>query len=218
MGFIKPTMPPYDALQWQKLPFRERVREACQAWALEGYGTPIGAYLLYIFKVAFYIYMWTFFVSFTPGFGGIATWRDWIFHPIAFEKAILWSMLFEVLGLGCGSGPLTGRYFPPVGGFLYFLRPGTTKLALYPRLPLLGGIRRTILDVILYAGLAGALGVILVQPRLTFETLLPIVMLLPILGVMDQTLFLAARGEHYWTTAVCFLFVCSADASQTQIA
>ena len=41
-------------------------------------------------------------------------------------------MLFEVLGLGCGSGPLTGRYFPPIGGFLYFLRPGTTKLPLVP--------------------------------------------------------------------------------------
>ena len=30
-------------------------------------------------------------------------------------------MLFEVLGLGCGSGPLTGRYLPPVGGFLSFI-------------------------------------------------------------------------------------------------
>ncbi|MBS0618648.1 MAG: DUF3556 domain-containing protein [Spirochaetes bacterium] len=218
MGFIKPTIPPYDALAWQKLPFRERVREACQAWALQGYGTPIGAYLLYVFKVVFYIYMWTFFVAFTPGLGVIADWRDWIFHPIAFQKAILWSMLFEVLGLGCGSGPLTGRYFPPVGGFLYFLRFGATKLSLFPKLPLFGGMRRTLFDVALYAYLLVSLVYILVQPRLTFETLLPVVIILPLLGVADQTLFLAARGEHYWTTAVCFLFVCSADASEAQLA
>ena len=70
---------------------------------------------------------------------------------MAFQKAILWSMLFEMLGLGCGSGPLTGRYLPPVGGFLYFLRPGTTKLPLFPALPLLGGVRRGVLDVALYA-------------------------------------------------------------------
>ena len=65
-------------------------------------------------------------------------------EPIAFQKAILWSLLFEGLGLGCGSGPLTGRYFPPVGGFLYFLRPGTTKLPLFEAIPILGGRAQTL--------------------------------------------------------------------------
>ena len=157
MGLIKPTPPPYDPLEWQKLPFAQRAELACKAWAVQGYGTPLGAYTLYVLKVAFYIWMWSFFVSFTPGLGGLAAWRDWIFQPVAFQKAILWSMLFEVLGLGCGSGPLPGRYFPPFGGFLYFLRPGATKLPLYPKLPLLGGIRRSILDVLFYAGLLTAL-------------------------------------------------------------
>ena len=83
---------------------------------------------------------------------------------MAFQKAILWCMLFEGLGLGCGSGPLTGRYAPPVGGFLYFLRPGTTKLPLFPRAPLLGGHRRTALDVLLYAALVTALVAALVAP------------------------------------------------------
>ena len=206
MGFIKPTPPPYDPIAWNTKPYGERAELACKAWAVQGYGTPIGAYTLYILKVAFYIYMWTFFVSFTPGLGGIVQWRAWIFEPIAFQKAILWSMLFEILGLGCGSGPLTGRYFPPVGGFLYFLRPGTTKLPLYPALPLLGGTRRSILDVLLYAGLLALIVRALIAPGIAFEHVLPIVALLPLLGVMDRTLFLAARGEHYWTTAVCFLF------------
>ncbi|MFO1472781.1 MAG: DUF3556 domain-containing protein [Turneriella sp.] len=206
MGFIKPTPPPYDPIAWNTKPYGERAELACKAWAVQGYGTPIGAYTLYILKVAFYIYMWTFFTSFTPGLGEIAHWRAWIFQPIAFQKAILWSMLFEILGLGCGSGPLTGRYFPPIGGFLYFLRPGTTKLPLYPALPLLGGTRRSILDVLLYAALLALIVRALIAPAIAFEHVLPIVTLLPLLGMMDRTLFLAARGEHYWTTAVCFLF------------
>ncbi len=78
-------------------------------------------------------------------------------NPIAFQKAIVWSMLFEVLGLGCGSGPLTGPLLPPIGGFLYFLRPGTTKLPLFPGVPLIGGDRRTVVDVLLYAALLVAL-------------------------------------------------------------
>jgi hypothetical protein len=183
MGFIKPTPPPYDPIAWNTKPYSERAELACKAWAVQGYGTPIGAYSLYVLKVVFYI-----------------------FEPIAFQKAILWSMLFEVLGLGCGSGPLTGRYFPPVGGFLYFLRPGTTKLPLYPALPLLGGTRRGITDVILYAALLVLLVHALIAPAIGFYHVLPVVALLPLLGVMDRTLFLAARGEHYWTTAVCFLF------------
>jgi len=205
MGFIKPTPPPYDPLEWQKKPFAEQAKLACQAWAVQGYGTPIGAYTLYIFKVVFYIYMWAFFCTFTPGLGDIKEWRAWIFSGVAFEKAILWSMLFEVLGLGCGSGPLTGRYFPPFGGFLYFLRPGTTKLALFPKVPLLGGSTRGFLDVTLYAALLAALVYVLTRPLIGFYDLLPVVILLPVLGIMDRTLFLAARGEHYWVTAVCFL-------------
>ncbi|MFZ5628442.1 MAG: DUF3556 domain-containing protein [Spirochaetota bacterium] len=206
MGLLKPTPPPYDPVAWQNKPFPEQVRLACQAWAVQGYGTPLGAYALYVFKVIFYIYAWAFFCSFTPGMGSVGEWQNWIFEPVAFQKAILWSMLFEVLGLGCGSGPLTGRYFPPIGGFLYFLRPGTTKLALYPRLPLLGGATRSILDVALYAALLVSLGWVLTRATITFEDVLPVAVILPVLGVMDRTLFLAARGEHYWVTAVCFLF------------
>jgi len=206
MGLIKPTAPPYDPIAWQKLPFAEQAEQACKAWAVQGYGTPIGAYFLYVFKVVFYIYMWSFFCSFSPGASGVAQIADWAFTPVAFQKAILWSMLFEVLGLGCGSGPLTGRYFPPLGGFLYFLRPGTTKLALYPRLPVLGGIKRSIVDVLLYAALIASLARALVAPAPGFEEFVPVVVLLPLLAVCDRTLFLAARGEHYWVTTVCFLF------------
>src|SRR5262252_7850950 len=128
MSFLNPTLPPYDPLELVKKPLPERARMVCEAWALQGYGSPFGAYVLHLVKVLAYVGVWAFFVSFTPGLGNPLTIGTWWLAPIAFQKAILWSMLFEGLGLGCGSGPLSGRYMPPVGGFLYFLRPGTTKL------------------------------------------------------------------------------------------
>lgn len=192
-------------MEWVKKPLAERGRMVCEAWALQGYGAPLGVLGFYALKVAFYVAMWSFFCGFSPGLGGLARLPEWWLSPIAFQKAILWSMLFEGLGLGCGSGPLTGRYFPPFGGFLYFLRPGTTKLPAFPALPILGGARRTWLDVALYVALLAALVRALVAPMLDAALLLPIAALVPLIGLADRTIFFAVRAEHYWVTAVCFL-------------
>src|SRR6185436_21172081 len=170
----------------------------CEAWALQGYGTPPAIYLAYAAKLALYAGGWLLWCRTTPGLGGLSSLPAWWLHPIAFQKAILWSMLFEGLGLGCGSGPLTGRYMPPIGGFLYFLRPGTTKLAPWPRLPLLGGTRRTVLDAALYLALLVLLVRALLAPAPGAAHLVPIAALVPVLGIADRTLFLALRAEHYW--------------------
>jgi hypothetical protein len=220
VNLLKPVPPPYDPLEWATKPLAERGRMVCQSWALQGYGTPIGVFAVYALKVAFYIGMWSFFCGFTPGMGGLVHVGRWWLSPVAFEKAILWSMLFEGLGLGCGSGPLTGRYFPPVGGFLYFLRPGTTKLPMFPGQPLLGGDRRTVFDVLLYAAFVVVTVRALVAPVPTPDLLIPIVLIVPIMALGDRTLFLAIRGEHYWTTTVCLLFASNwiAGAKAVQIA
>lgn len=206
MSLLQPIPPPYDALEWIKKPFGERARMVCESWALQGYGTPLGAYALYVVKLLLYVGGWVFFCSLSPSLGGLGTIGAWCLSPLAFEKAILWSMLFEGLGLGCGSGPLTGRYYPPVGGFLYWLRPGTTKLPLLPWLPLLGGARRTILDVALYAALCAVTMRALLAPAIDRDLLVPIVVLVPIVGLADRTIFLALRAEHFWTTLLCFVF------------
>jgi hypothetical protein len=202
--FIKPIPPPYDPLEWAKKPFAEKSSMVCNAWAMQGYGTPLAVYAVYAIKIAFYIAGWIFFCRFTPGAGHLDHFSTWAFEPEAFQKAIVWSMLFEILGLGCGSGPLTGRYVPPVGGFLYFLRPGTTKQPVFENAPLIGGYRRTWLDVLLYAALIGFSIVALTAAHPTRAQLLPLALLLPALGILDKTLFLAARGEHYWTTIAIF--------------
>jgi hypothetical protein len=206
MNLLRPIPPPYDALEWVKKPFAERGRMVCEAWALQGYGTPLGIYGVYALKVAFYIGAWILFCSFSPELGGLTTIGDWWLAPLAFQKAILWSMLFEGLGFGCGSGPLTGRYFPPLGGFLYFLRPGTTKLPLFHSIPILGGSRRTWLDVALYLALVIALLLALVSAEPSIEILGAILAIAAVLGVSDRTIFLALRAEHYWVTIACFVF------------
>ena len=178
----------------------------CQSWALQGYGTPSPIYIVYILKIALYVWLWSVFCSFTPGLGDLGSFSAWYYEPIAFQKAVLWSMAFEGLGLGCGSGPLTGRYRPPVGGALYFLRPGTTKVSLFPGIPVFGGSKRTVLDVLLYAAHIFFLFRALVAPELSTDLLLPTIVLLPLLGLTDKTIFLASRAEHYYTALVCFMF------------
>lgn len=205
MGLLDPEPLPYDPLEWEKLPLHERARLVCLAWAEQGYGTPLLIYAVYALKVALYAGGWLFFCTRDPALSA-ANIADWALSPLAFQKAILWSMLFEGLGLGCGSGPLTGRYVPPIGGFLYFLRPGTTKLPLWPKLPVLGGDRRTLLDVALYAGLCFALVRALLAPHLDASAILAVAVLVPLLGIADKTVFLALRAEHYWLTVLCFVF------------
>ena len=206
MRLFQPAAPPYDPIVWAELPIAERARLACQTWALQGYGTPLPVYGFYAFKLAFYIGGWIFFCGFTPGLGGVSQLGSYWLEPIAFQKAILWSMLFEGLGLGCGSGPLTGRQMPPIGGILYFARPNTTRLPLFPRLPLLRGIRRNLFDVALYLALVFALLAALTSAAIEPRWLWAIAILLPVLSLRDRTQFLVFRGEHYWTTVLCFLF------------
>jgi hypothetical protein len=206
MPLPKPLMPPYDIRQWQERPHAERLEMVCQAWAEQGYGTPWAIYVVYLLKIVAYVGGWCLFCSATPGLGDPRTIASWWPLPEAFQKAILWSIAFESLGLGCGSGPLTGRYYPPLGGALYFCRPGTTKMPLFPGLPVLGGDRRTVLDVALYLAHQAFLYRALLSPALTPALFVPTLVLLPLLGLADKTIFLAARAEHYGSALVCFLF------------
>jgi hypothetical protein len=211
MRLLTPVPTPYDPLDWAAKPFAEKARMVCQAWAVQGYGSPVGVYAVYALKVGLYVGGWLLFCSFTPGMGNPTQLSHWWLQPTAFQKAIVWSLLFEFLGLGCGSGPLTGRYVPPIGGFLYFLRPGTTKLALFPRLPRHagGGIRRSALDVLLYAATVALATRALVASSIGAEHVIPLVGTLALAGLADKTLFLIARAEHYWTTLVVFALAAS---------
>jgi hypothetical protein len=218
MSFTQPTPPPFPYEEWKRRPHLERIKVLAQDWALNGFGTPGFVYLLYIFKLIVYAGGGLLVISATTdGLGGLANLGDWWTEPIVFQKAVIWTMLWEVLGLGAGSLPLTLRFSPMIGGALYWLRPGTTRLPPWPeRVPLTSGTRRTLLDVVLYAGLiAAALNLLLsggidataaAAGRLDPVAVGVLLAVLGLLGLRDKVPFLAARAEIYGSLAIIFLF------------
>lgn len=203
MRLFDPEPPPFDPLEWERKPLAERVRMACQAWAEQGFGAPAFIFAAYALKIAAYVGVWFLLCWRTPGLGAPGELLDWWAEPQALQQALVWSLTFEILGLGCGSGPLTGRYLPPVGGALYFLRPGTIKLPVFEGAPIIGAARRSWLDVGLYGGTLAALGWTMLWPGAAPWQLWLLLALVPALGVLDKTLFLAARAEHFWVMLAC---------------
>lgn len=82
--------------------------------------------LVYVLKIVCVVAM---IAATTPGLGGLSEIGTWWTEPIVLQKVVLWTLLFAVLGLGCGFGPLTFDFGPPYTAPLYWLRSGTTRLA-----------------------------------------------------------------------------------------
>jgi Transmembrane protein of unknown function (DUF3556) len=223
MGFLKQETPQIDFEEWSKGTRAEKIIPMARHWAEVGFGTPVLLHLFYVVKIALYILAAWLLALTTKGLGGIDGFTNvahWYAEPIVFEKVVLYTMLFEVVGLGCGFGPLNNRFFPPMGSILYWLRPGTIRLPPWPRrVPFTKGDNRTPVDALLY----GALLVLLVvaifsdgtgpMPALgTTVGVLPawqiwaVLGALAVLGLRDKVIFLAARGEVYASFTVAFLF------------
>ncbi|HEV7757176.1 MAG TPA: DUF3556 domain-containing protein [Mycobacteriales bacterium] len=220
MGFIKPALPDLDYEEWRTRSRMERLKPMVQDWAERGFGPPEGVYLVYVLKIGLYVLGALFFAATTPGIGTVAEFTSWWTEPVVFQKVVIWTLLFEVLGFGCGFGPLTLRFLPPIGGFLYWLRPGTIRLAPWPdRVPGTSGTTRTPVDVLLYAGVIGSALWLLLSPGsrdngpldgsvglIDPARLLPLLIGLALLGLRDKTIFLAARSEIYGLLALVFFF------------
>lgn len=200
---VTPAELPYDIDEWKKLPFSQRAKKICQAWAMQGFGAPFSVVIYYTLKIAFYVWMWFVFCSYSTELGGSDTLGEWWFKLEALGKALTWTILFEVLGTGGASGPLTGRYVPPFGGITYWLIPGTVKVPTFRML----GDKRNLLDIILYLALIFFLVKACIAPAVTAEVVLPILILLPILGLLDRQIYLAARADVYYPSLLVFLFL-----------
>src|SRR3954453_9221582 len=158
MGFLKPEFPVVDFEQWIKGTRSQRIKPMARHWAEVGFGTPVVLHLFYVVKILLYILGGWLFALATKGIDGFTNVGDWWTEPIVFQKVVLYTMLFEVIGLGCGFGPLNNRFLPPLGSILYWLRPGTIRLPPWPgRVPLTKGDSRTPFDALLYAALLAAL-------------------------------------------------------------
>jgi hypothetical protein len=215
VGFLKPNLPELDLATWRTGTRNERMRPLVRHLCEVGFGTPDVVYVVYVVKIALYLLGGMAFALLTPGIDGFTHVSDWWFQPIVFEKLVLWTMLFEVLGLGCGFGPLNLRFLPPLGSFLYWLRPGTIRLPPWPdKVPFTRGDARRPVDVVLYAALLAALvvGLVSAGDGSSGPLVLPVWKVAVVLGVLaliglrDRTVFLAARSEVYAAIALTFLF------------
>lgn len=220
MGFLTPNLPTLKMDEWAAYPRGERIRRMAAHWAESGAGTPTVLHAFYLLKIALYIVGGWLFALTTSGIEGFSKVGQWWAEPIVFEKVVLYTMLFEVIGLGCGFGPLNSRFWPPMGSILYWLRAGTIRLPPWPnRIPLTRGTTRTPIDVALYAALLVLLLVALISDGtgtisaldtaiglLPLWQILAILVVLAVLGLRDKVIFLAARGEVYGGLTLVFLF------------
>ena len=176
-------------------------------------------HLFYVVKILAYAAIALMIVLLTPESVVSARSRIGGPEPIVLEKVVLFTMLFEVIGLGCGFGPLNNRFFPPMGSVLYWLRPNTIRLPPWPgRIPLTRGTSRTpstsrcmpALLVMLVVALCGS-GTGPIPEIDSTLGVLPawevamVVALLAACGLRDKSIFLGARGEVYGSLAVAFL-------------
>jgi len=215
MGFLQPAPPPFDLDEWRARPFLARLKPNAQDWVLHGFGAPGIVYVLYTMKLIVFV-AGGFLITWatTPDLGRLGDVGHWWLAPIVFQKLAVWTLLWEILGLGSGSMQLTGRFSPLIGGALYWLRPGTVRLPPWPdKVPLTKGYRRTVWDVALYVGVVGAALYLLTSPgevfgarRIQPGAIIALLVLWGLLGLRDKVPFLAARPEVYGFVLLVSLF------------
>lgn len=216
MGFLNADLPDVDLATWKDRPHLERMKILALHWIDYGFGTPKMIHALYGVKILFFCVGGLLFASATAGIGSVLDVATWWTQPIAYQKILVWTILYEVLGFGASCGPLAFRFKPWVGGCTYWLRPGTIKLPPWAgKNPISGGARRTVFDVVLYAAMIVTSLVLLLsdgvpkegQPADSVGLLDPrllavLIVLTLVAGFRDRLIFLAARSEQYWVMCI----------------
>src|SRR5277367_4831325 len=151
MGFLRPDLPKIDVEQWRQLARTERLRLMTRHFAEHGFGTSDAVHCLQVVRIGLFISGGIGFAMATKGIGALGSIGLWWREPIAFEKVVVWSLLFGLLGRESGFGLLGNRLFPSICCPRYWLRPGTIRVAPWPnRVPLTTADTRTPIDVVLY--------------------------------------------------------------------
>ena len=221
MGFTKPDFPNVDPDTFMEKPLMERMRILATEWVDKGFGSPKMVHTIYITKLIFFYALGGVLVATLTSRLNPLHVSQWWNQPIVYEKAVLWTVLLELIGVAGSWGPLAGKVKPMTGGILFWARPGTIRLRPWKWVPLTGGDRRTWFDVGLYVVLMISVAVPLVLPGVHSDSLsaampgntsglvnpalliAPIVLLV-LMGLRDKIVFLAARGEQYLPALIMF--------------
>jgi hypothetical protein len=221
MGFTKPHLPDLDPDTFMQKPLMERMRILTTDWVDHGFGSQRMVHTMYIVKLVFFYALGGVLVAtLTSGLPFLHV-SQWWNQPIVYQKAVLWTVVLELIGVAGSWGPLAGKVKPMTGGILFWARPGTIRLRPWKWVPLTSGDRRTWFDVGLYMVLMISVAVPLVLPGVHSDSLsaampgntsglvnpalliAPIVLLV-VMGLRDKIVFLAARGEQYLPAMVMF--------------
>src|SRR4029079_1344068 len=132
VSLLQPSPPPFDLQEWKQKTHLSRIKPLVQDWGLNGFGSPGFVYFLYAFKLIVYFAGAMAVISLTPGLGSLGDFSDWWSEAIVFQEFAGWPLLWALLGLGAGAIPLSFRFKPPIGGALYWRRPGTVRLPPWP--------------------------------------------------------------------------------------
>ncbi len=222
MGFTKPDLPKVDPDTFMQQPLMHRMKVLALHWVDHGFGTPRMVHAIYIAKLAVFYMLGGVALATTtsrlPAFWHVTRWWN---QPIVYEKAVLWTVLLETIGVAGSWGPLAGKFKPMTGGIRFWARTGTIRLRPWRQVPLTGGDRRTPIDVALYLALIASVIVPLVLPGVHSASLssavpgnasglvnpvliVPAIVLLVACGLRDKIIFIAARGEQYLPALVFF--------------
>ncbi|HEY4631811.1 MAG TPA: DUF3556 domain-containing protein, partial [Blastococcus sp.] len=206
VGYKTADMPPVDPAQYESMPFMERMRVLATHWAEYGFGSPKTSHMFYVYKLVAFILGGIAVVGLTtPGLGGLGNVASWWGELIVYQKLMVWTILFEILGLASSSGPLAFKFKPLIGGCLYFTRRKTLRLPPWPsKVPFTRGDHRTTFDVGLYYVILATLLFLLVGPGVQTAALpgseagllpqwalLTYVALIIVMGLRDRVVFLA---------------------------
>ena len=201
------NFPPVDPATFTDIPYRERIKTLSRHWAEYGFGAPKITMVIYIFKLLFfYVLGGALVATLTSGLDPLhpAAWWD---DVVVYEKAVLWTVLLECIGVAGSWGPLAGHFKPMTGGIRYWARPRTIRLPPWPdTVPGTRGDDRTRVDVALYLALLASVVVALALPTVSTASIVPIIALLIVLGLRDKVIFIAARGEQYLPALIFFAF------------
>src|SRR3954467_7125900 len=161
------NFPPVDPATFMDTPYRDRTKTLARHWAEYGFGAPKITAVIYIVKLLFfYVLGGVLVATLTSGLDPLQP-AAWWTEPIVYQKAVVWTVLLECLGLAGSWGPLAGHFKPMTGGLRYYARVNTIRLPPWPdAVPFTAGDRRTGLDVALYAALIVSLVVALALPGL----------------------------------------------------
>jgi uncharacterized membrane protein YkgB len=222
LRFTEPDLPALDPEEFLRRPLRERLRILSTNWVEHGFGSPYMVHTVYILKLIFCYALGAVIVatvtSGLPAFWHVSQWWD---QPIVYQKAVLWTVLLETIGVAGSWGPLAGKVKPMTGGIRFWARPGTIRLRPFKWVPFTAGDRRTWVDVVLYVALLVAVAVPVLAPGVPSTSMLEVLpgntsglvnptllvapmVLLVLMGLRDKTIFLGARGEQYLPAMLFF--------------